>query len=168
MAAARLGYLIGPSWVVAELEKVVLPYHLDALKQAAGCVALDHVAEMEQRVATLVEERGRVHAALAELPLEVWPSSANFILFRPRHHDGDAVWADAHSVLLAYQDNGRLRTDIVVRGSNLAEPTAAQWVVVQARQSRYFPAVVDIMNTRQPALTLALDDVPLVMVYRQQ
>ncbi len=94
MAAARLGYLVGPSWVVDELEKVVLPYHLDALKQAAGCVALDHVAEMEQRVATLVEERGRVHAALADLPLEVWPSSANFILFRPLHHDADAVWAD--------------------------------------------------------------------------
>ena len=33
MAAARLGYLIGPSWLVAELEKVVLPYHLDTLKQ---------------------------------------------------------------------------------------------------------------------------------------
>jgi histidinol-phosphate aminotransferase len=102
MAAARLGYLIGPSWVVDQLEKVVLPYHLDALKQAAGCIALDHVAEMEQRVATLVEERGRVHAALAELPLEVWPSSANFILFRPLRHDGDAVWADlvADSVLV--------------------------------------------------------------------
>ncbi len=102
MAAARLGYLVGPSWVVDELEKVVLPYHLDALKQAAGCVALDHVAEMEQRVATLVEERGRVHAALADLPLEVWPSSANFILFRPLQRDGDDVWADlvADSVLV--------------------------------------------------------------------
>ena len=30
MAAARLGYLVGPAWLVAELEKVVLPYHLDA------------------------------------------------------------------------------------------------------------------------------------------
>ena len=36
MAAARLGYLVGPAWLVAELEKVVLPYHLDAVKQAAG------------------------------------------------------------------------------------------------------------------------------------
>ena len=35
MAAARLGYLVGPAWVVAELEKVVLPYHLDA-RQAGG------------------------------------------------------------------------------------------------------------------------------------
>ena len=36
MAAARLGYLVGPPWLVAELDKVVLPYHLDAFKQAGG------------------------------------------------------------------------------------------------------------------------------------
>jgi len=36
MAAARLGYLIGPKWLVAELDKVVLPYHLDTAKQIAG------------------------------------------------------------------------------------------------------------------------------------
>ncbi len=36
MAGARLGYLIGPTWLVAELDKVVLPYHLDAVKQIAG------------------------------------------------------------------------------------------------------------------------------------
>ena len=40
MAAARLGYLVGPSWLVAELDKVVLPYHLDAAKQIAGTLAL--------------------------------------------------------------------------------------------------------------------------------
>ena len=36
MAAARLGYLIGPRSLVAQLDQVVLPYHLDAVKQAAG------------------------------------------------------------------------------------------------------------------------------------
>jgi histidinol-phosphate aminotransferase len=92
MAAARLGYLVGPSWLVAELEKVVLPYHLDALKQAGGRLALEHVAEMEARVAALVEERGRLAAALAELPVDVWPSGANFILFRPRAVPGAEVW----------------------------------------------------------------------------
>ncbi len=40
MAAARLGYAVAPAWVVAALEKVVLPYHLDAAKQAAGRLAL--------------------------------------------------------------------------------------------------------------------------------
>ncbi|MCB0960725.1 MAG: histidinol-phosphate transaminase [Acidimicrobiales bacterium] len=92
MAAARLGYLIGPAWLVAELDKVVLPYHLDALKQAAGLIALDYVDDMERRVSILTEERGRVDAALRELPCEVWPSAANFILFRPTAADADAVW----------------------------------------------------------------------------
>jgi histidinol-phosphate aminotransferase len=94
MAAARLGYLVGPRWAVAELEKVVLPYHLDALKQAAGTLALDFVGDMDQRVAYLTEERGRVDAALRDLPCEVWPSAANFILFRPRDRDADRVWQD--------------------------------------------------------------------------
>ncbi len=40
MAASRLGYLVGPSWLVAELDKVALPYHLDAAKQIAGRLAL--------------------------------------------------------------------------------------------------------------------------------
>lgn len=92
MAAARLGYLVGPSWLVAELEKVVLPYHLDSLKQAAGTIALDFVDEMEQRVSQLTEERGRLDAALRDLPCEVWPSGANFLLFRPTSVAGDDVW----------------------------------------------------------------------------
>jgi histidinol-phosphate aminotransferase len=92
MAAARLGYLVGPAGIVAELEKVVLPYHLDALKQIAGCLALDHLDDMNERVARLVAERNRLAAALAELPIEVWPSGANFILFRPVEKDGAAVW----------------------------------------------------------------------------
>ena len=40
MAGVRLGYVIGPTWFVSELEKVVLPYHLDAAKQIAGRLAL--------------------------------------------------------------------------------------------------------------------------------
>ena len=92
MAAARLGYLVGPTWLVEELSDVVLPYHLDAFKQAAGRVALRFEAEMHQRVAALVEQRGRVAAALAELPVTVWPSAANFILFRPETVAGDETW----------------------------------------------------------------------------
>jgi histidinol-phosphate aminotransferase len=92
MAAARLGYLVGPPWLVAELDKVVLPYHLDAVKQAAGIAALGFVDEMRARVAAIVEERDRLVAALSELPVDVWPSGANFVLFRPRGQDGGKVW----------------------------------------------------------------------------
>jgi histidinol-phosphate aminotransferase len=92
MAAARLGYLIGPTEVVANLERVALPYHLDAFKQAAGRLALRFVGEMEERVGMIVRERQRVSAALGKLPVTVWPSQANFVLFRPDTKKGDEVW----------------------------------------------------------------------------
>ena len=94
MAAARLGYLLGPSWAVDELHEMALPYHLDAVKQAAGVAALTFGDEMERRVAAIVEERGRLQAALQELPVTSWPSDSSFILFRPETRSGADVWRD--------------------------------------------------------------------------
>jgi histidinol-phosphate aminotransferase len=92
MAAARLGYLIGPAPVVESLERVALPYHLDAVKQAAGRLALRFLPAMEQRVAMLVGERRRLEAALADLAVTTWPSQANFVLWRPDARKGTEVW----------------------------------------------------------------------------
>ena len=102
MAGSRLGYLIGPAWLVAELDKVVLPYHLDAAKQIAGRLALTFVDEMEGRVQFIVSERERLTEAMGALPLDVFPSGANFILFRPTGRSGRAVWQAlvADSVLI--------------------------------------------------------------------
>lgn len=92
MAGARLGYLVGPTWLVAELEKVVLPYHLDAVKQIAGRVALQHADAMNERVELLVSERERISSAMARLPIDVFDSGANFVLFRPTTLAGRDVW----------------------------------------------------------------------------
>ena len=102
MAACRLGYLVAHPDVVAACEAVVLPYHLDAVTQAAGRLALRHVDAMEARVAVITEERGRIASALGELAVESWPSDANFILFRPSDRPAGAVWHDllAASVLV--------------------------------------------------------------------
>ena len=94
MAAARLGYGLAPEWVVAELDKAVLPYHLDAFKQAAGVVALEFETEMNDRVAELVTQRAAVSEALSGLPIDQWPSGANFILFRPLLLPGEQVWQE--------------------------------------------------------------------------
>ncbi len=67
LAAVRLGFAVAPAWVIAELEKVLLPYTLSVPTQVAGTVALEFRSEMEQRVAALVEERGRLFAALSEI-----------------------------------------------------------------------------------------------------
>jgi histidinol-phosphate aminotransferase len=103
MAGVRLGYAIGPSWCVAELEKVTLPYHLDTAKQIAGRLALRFIDEMDDRVRLIVSERERVSAAMRAMPIEVTPSGANFVLFRPLRRAGRAVW------------QGLLDRDVLVR-----------------------------------------------------
>lgn len=92
MAAARLGYLIGPEWIIAELEKVVLPYHLDSFKQLAGSIALDFQDAMDRQVGLIISERERVMAAMSEMAVKLWPSGANFFLFRANEMSGDEVW----------------------------------------------------------------------------
>jgi histidinol-phosphate aminotransferase len=94
MAASRLGYLVGPSSLVAELDKVALPYHLDAAKQIAGRLALQFTEEMDARVQQIVAERDRISATLGKLDLDVFPSGANFILFRPRSKPARRVWQE--------------------------------------------------------------------------
>jgi histidinol-phosphate aminotransferase len=102
MAGVRLGYLVAAPEVVRACELVALPYHLDSPKQLAGRLALEFVEEMETRVAMVKEERGRIAAAFVDLPVETWPSDANFILFRPRERDATEVWRSllARSVLI--------------------------------------------------------------------
>ena len=102
MAGARLGYLLAPSWIVDELQKVVLPYHLDSFKQLAGSIALDFDDAMDAQVEAICSERERVMAAMEDLPVQVWPSGANFFLFKADQMRGDDVWQGLidHSVLV--------------------------------------------------------------------
>ncbi|HLI73521.1 MAG TPA: histidinol-phosphate transaminase [Acidimicrobiales bacterium] len=104
MAACRLGYLMADPAVVGACESVTLPYHLDAVTQVAGRLALAHVPEMEQRVALITEERGRIAAGLADLAIEAWPSDANFILFRPLRRGAKRVWQDLLDASILVRD----------------------------------------------------------------
>jgi histidinol-phosphate aminotransferase len=92
MAALRLGFCVAPPWVVKELEKVVLPYHLAVPTQLAGVLALRYGREMDERVAILVRERERLCTDLDTVEgVTVFPSGANFVLLRV-HGDGHALW----------------------------------------------------------------------------
>ncbi|MBW3659369.1 MAG: histidinol-phosphate transaminase [Actinobacteria bacterium] len=83
LAGLRLGYLLAHDWVIDDLRKVRLPYHLDAVKQVAGLAALDMREQLLDHVPRVSAERDRVAAALGQLPgVEVWPSTGNFLLFR--------------------------------------------------------------------------------------
>jgi histidinol-phosphate aminotransferase len=82
LAGARLGYLLAPQWVVDDLRRVRLPYHLDALVQTAGLVALELAEDMTAHVRETAQERERVAGGLREMGVRVWPSVANFLLLR--------------------------------------------------------------------------------------
>ncbi len=81
LAGARLGYAYAPEWVVSDLMRVRLPYHLDALAQAAGLAALDCADAMTAHVAELCAERERLMVDLARMGARVWSSQGNFVLF---------------------------------------------------------------------------------------
>ena len=68
-----------------ELDKVVLPYHLDAAKQIAGSARARRSSTRWRTGSPASCERERVVAGLCDLGANVWPSGANFVLFRPAH-----------------------------------------------------------------------------------
>ena len=83
LAGLRLGYLFAAPWVIDDLRKVRLPYHLDAVKQVAGIVALEQEALFLEHRARIAAERERVASALRANPeLDVFDSVANFLLVR--------------------------------------------------------------------------------------
>ena len=83
LAGARLGYCLAAADVVQDLRRVRLPYHLSALTQAAGLVALDHREEALEILAAVRAERDRILEAVPALGVEAFPSESNFVLFRP-------------------------------------------------------------------------------------
>ena len=92
LAGLRVGYVVAPAEVVAALEIAALPYHIDSFKQAATLAALGHTDEMLARVETIKQERERISGALRDCGCTVWPSGANFVLFRPGSRDSSGVW----------------------------------------------------------------------------
>lgn len=83
LAGIRLGYLMGPVALVAELDKVRPPYNVSVLNAECALFALEHAAVFEAQAAAVRAERGRLLAALQRLPgVKVWPSDANMVLLR--------------------------------------------------------------------------------------
>jgi len=83
LAGLRLGWMAAEPALVRELEKLRLPYNVNALTQALAEAALDLAPEFLGRVPRLLALRTRLEAALDAVPgLRRWPSDANFTLVR--------------------------------------------------------------------------------------
>jgi histidinol-phosphate aminotransferase len=83
LAGVRLGYMIGPRALVAEIDKVRPPYNISVLNYECAMFALEHAEVFAQQATTLRQERTRLQRELAALPgVRPFPSEANMILVR--------------------------------------------------------------------------------------
>ena len=57
LAGVRLGYLVGPAALVAEIDKVRPPYNVSVLNAEAALFALEHADEFARQAAVLRAER---------------------------------------------------------------------------------------------------------------
>ncbi len=107
LAGLRLGYLVGaPGWI-GEIDKVRLPYNINALTQASTDFALRHRTVLDEQTAAIRAERTRLFVRLAELDgLRPYPSDANFILARTRPGRAGRVFQGLldHGVLIKKLD----------------------------------------------------------------
>ena len=84
LAGVRLGYLIGPSALVGEIDKVRPPYNVSVLNCEAALFALEHADVFAAQAAELVSQRTLLIAALRQMPgiEKCWDSEANMVLVR--------------------------------------------------------------------------------------
>ncbi len=83
LAGVRIGYLMGRSALVNEIDKLRPPFNISVLNAEAALFALEHAGQYAAQAALIRSERERVHAALAAMPgVQPWPSQANMVLAR--------------------------------------------------------------------------------------
>ena len=83
LAGLRVGYAVAPEPVAEALRKTATPFGVNLLAQAAAVASLEPAAaaELDERVASLVEERARVTTELRDAGWELTESQANFLWF---------------------------------------------------------------------------------------
>ena len=84
LAGVRLGYLIGPRQLVAEVDKVRPPYNISVLNCEAALFALEHAEVFARQAAELRTQRELLIERLRAMPgvARVWDSQANMVLIR--------------------------------------------------------------------------------------
>ena len=101
LAGVRLGYMIGPKALVAEIDKVRPPYNISVLNYECALFALEHAEVFAAQAQDLREQRTRMLKELAALPgVQPFPSEANMILARVPDAAKTFDGLKAHKVLI--------------------------------------------------------------------
>ena len=83
LAGVRMGYMLGPKALIAEIDKVRPPYNISVLNYECALFALEHTDVFAQQAKELVTERAMLFQAFAKMPqVKAFKSEANMILLR--------------------------------------------------------------------------------------
>jgi len=83
LAGLRLGYLVGNEKWLQHIDKMRLPYNINVLTQLSAQFALENIDAFNAQTRQICEDRETLYQQLCEMEgLQVFPSQANFILFR--------------------------------------------------------------------------------------
>ena len=84
-AGLRLGYLLGAPEIVAEINKMKLPYNINFFSEHVAEVLLSHADYARRRVKEITEERDGLYSFFKTSAFdEAYPSGANFLLVRTK------------------------------------------------------------------------------------
>ena len=83
LAGARLGYMLAPTALLNEVDKLRPPYNVSVLNAECALFALEHADVFAAQAKTVCEERTALTQALQAMPgVTPFPSDANMILAR--------------------------------------------------------------------------------------
>jgi histidinol-phosphate aminotransferase len=83
LAGVRIGYLMGASALIAEIDKLRPPFNISVLNAEAAMFALEHADEYARQAVLIRDQRERLFRALQDMPgVHPWPSQANMVLAR--------------------------------------------------------------------------------------
>jgi histidinol-phosphate aminotransferase len=102
LAGLRAGYLLAHEDVISELTKVRQPYSVNRFTQVAAALTFRERVVFQAGIREVMRTRDTLVHGLSALPgVQVFPSEANFVLFRVPQ--ASAVWRDLlhdHSILI--------------------------------------------------------------------
>lgn len=82
LAGIRLGICYASEFIISVLNKIKPPYNVNQLTQTRALERLEAIKDVENEVASILEQRNRLKKELASISFikEIYPSDANFIL----------------------------------------------------------------------------------------
>ncbi len=83
LAGVRLGYMMGPAALIAQVDKVRPPYNVSVLNYECALFALEHQEAFAAQAHEICAQRAILLGALRDMPgVKAWDSDANMVLVR--------------------------------------------------------------------------------------